>query len=220
MAKILVVDDDPNVRKLLQATLRVQGHDVVLASNGEEGIAAVSECRPDLILLDIMMPGMSGVELCRFLRSWGREDFIPIIMLTARADTESIVEGLDSGADEYLTKPFDSQELMARVRSMLRLKRMHSDLTEAQRVAAIAQMAISLKHEISNPLQAVLGFADVLLERLEKGDPRADSLKAIILNAERIKELVNRLSQLKSAQTTTYIGETKMIDLGDRQESE
>jgi class 3 adenylate cyclase/CheY-like chemotaxis protein len=130
-ARILVVDDSEANRDIIVARLRAQGYETAEAADGEQGLAAVDACAPDLILLDVAMPKLNGLEVCRRLKGDDRRPFTPIILLTARADTSDVVAGLDAGADEYLTKPVDHAALVARVRSVLRIKDLH-DRVQAQ----------------------------------------------------------------------------------------
>ena len=129
--RILVVDDNPTNRDILEMRLKAHGYEVLHAGDGEEALAAVTEHRPDLILLDVMMPKMNGIEVCRILKSDPALPFMPIVLVTARADSQDVIEGLDAGADEYLTKPVDQKALVARVKALLRLKMLH-DTKHAQ----------------------------------------------------------------------------------------
>ncbi len=117
---VLVIDDDPDVRSVVDITLRLAGFDVATAPDGETGLEEALKRRPDLILLDLMMPRMDGYEVCRRLRADGRLSHIPIIMLTAKAQLTDKIAGLEHGADDYVTKPFDTEELAARVQATLR----------------------------------------------------------------------------------------------------
>jgi two-component system response regulator MprA len=116
--RILVIDDDRALRDALRRAFVLAGYEVQVAQNGLEGIQRVDETRPDVIVLDVMMPELDGLEACRRLRSLG--DRTPILMLTARDAVEDRIDGLDAGADDYLVKPFDVGELIARVRALLR----------------------------------------------------------------------------------------------------
>ncbi len=116
-AKILIVDDEPQIRRVLRTTLSSQGYTVAEARTGDEALEQIRNERPDLILLDVNMPGISGLETCREIRS---SSDIPIIMLTVRSSEHDKVQALDAGADDYVTKPFGSEELMARIRAGLR----------------------------------------------------------------------------------------------------
>src|ERR1041385_453373 len=116
-ARILVVDDDPQIRRVLRTALVAQGYEAIDARNGEEAIERLSEEKPDLIILDVNMPRMNGLEACRVIRSTSD---IPIIMLTVRDAEADKIQALDAGADDYVTKPFSSPELLARIRAALR----------------------------------------------------------------------------------------------------
>jgi two-component system response regulator MprA len=116
--RILVVDDEPAVREAVERALRLDGHDVLLAADGGEALVTLGERPPDAIVLDVLMPRVDGLELCRRMRSRG--DRTPVLMLTARDAISDRVAGLDAGADDYLVKPFALDELLARVRALLR----------------------------------------------------------------------------------------------------
>jgi len=119
-ATILVVEDEPGIQEVLKFNLGLHGHDVIVASDAEEGLNMLRGALPDLILLDWMLPGMSGIDFARRVRADSRQKNIPIIMLTARSDERDKVQGLDTGADDYITKPFSPRELMARIKAVLR----------------------------------------------------------------------------------------------------
>ena len=116
--RILVVDDEPAVRDAVQRALKLESYDVDTASDGSDALRSLTVASPDLLILDVLMPGVDGLEVCRRLRSAG--DATPILMLTARDSVANRVEGLDAGADDYLVKPFALDELLARVRALLR----------------------------------------------------------------------------------------------------
>ncbi|MFJ3877813.1 response regulator transcription factor [Streptomyces sp. NPDC090077] len=115
---VLVVEDDPGVRSTLDQLLRFEGYRVVQAADGVQGLAAVDREEPDLALVDVVMPGLDGLSLCRTLRRRG--DRLPLLVLTARDQVGDRVAGLDAGADDYLAKPFATEELLARIRALLR----------------------------------------------------------------------------------------------------
>lgn len=115
--KILVVDDDPAISEMLTIVLESEGLEPIAVTDGAQAVPAFEEHQPDLILLDLMLPGMNGVDICRAIR---RNSAVPIVMLTAKTDTVDVVLGLESGADDYITKPFKPKELVARIRARLR----------------------------------------------------------------------------------------------------
>ncbi len=127
--RILVVDDDADVRSVVEITLELAGYEVIAAEDGAAGIQAVEEVVPDLIVLDVMMPNLDGFEVVRRLRGDARYSHIPIVILTAKAQLDDKVSGLTDGADDYVTKPFDADELVARVSSALRRSRQTGSLS-------------------------------------------------------------------------------------------
>src|SRR5262245_3691265 len=132
-AKVLVVDDTPLNVKILADLLSFNGYSVLTASSGAEGLAKINAERPDLVLLDVMMPGMNGYEVCKEIRANEATRMLPVVMVTALDPTKERTRGLEAGADDFLTKPINQPELLARVRSLLRIKQYH-DKVESQAV--------------------------------------------------------------------------------------
>jgi len=116
-SRVLVVDDDPALAEMLTIVLRGEGFDTAVVGDGTRALPAVRDMRPDVVLLDLMLPGMNGIDVCRAIRA---ESGVPIVMLTAKSDTVDIVLGLESGADDYVVKPFKPKELVARIRARVR----------------------------------------------------------------------------------------------------
>ncbi len=134
--RILVIEDEQSLRETLAYNLKREGYDVQTAADGLEGLALARSEEPDLIVLDLMLPGMDGLEVCRVLR---QETSVPILMLTARTEEIDRVVGLEVGADDYVTKPFGMRELLARIRALLRRVRMLSQEAEGEDVGALAR---------------------------------------------------------------------------------
>jgi len=132
--RVLVVDDHPSSRMTAVALLSVEGYDVIEADSGPAALDMVSSGNPDLILLDVMMPGMDGFEVCRRLKQDEQTRLTPIVFVTALDDRRSRLRGIEAGGDDFLTKPFDQLELSARVRSLIRQKRLNEDLDHAEQV--------------------------------------------------------------------------------------
>jgi class 3 adenylate cyclase/CheY-like chemotaxis protein len=147
-AKILVVDDTPANVKLLTDLLTVKGYQVVTAASGEEALVRVAGDRPDLVLLDVVMPGMSGYEVCQRIRADAKNGILPVVMVTALDPSGERVKGLDAGADDFLTKPINLPELLARVRSLLRIKQLY-DTVETQS-AQLADLNRTLEERVQD----------------------------------------------------------------------
>lgn len=138
-SKILVVDDIPLNRKLQKTYLESVGYQVIIAQDGVEALQRIGEESPDLILLDIMMPNMNGFQVCRRLKGSENTRFVPIILVTALNEIEDKVKGIEAGADDFISKPFNKLELLARVKSLLRIKHLHDELELKIKELEIAQ---------------------------------------------------------------------------------
>jgi signal transduction histidine kinase len=173
---VLVVDDDPRNRRLLEEYLMAAGYDVRLAADGRTALALAMERPPDLVLLDVMMPDLSGLEVCRQLKNDPQTRLCQVVLVTALDAGPHRVEGLDTGADDYIAKPVRREEFMAKVRSMLRARRLLAELEEARETVALRNAELeeleglketltqTLVHDLKNPLAAVLGNLE-LMER-------------------------------------------------------
>jgi DNA-binding response OmpR family regulator len=147
---ILLIDDDHEVLGTLSRALTKQGYEVQQASSGEEGLRRIRERIPDLLILDIIMPNMDGLEVCQILRGDDTYNRLPILFLSARTATDQVVEGLDVGGDDYIVKPFEITELNARVRALLR--RSHRDLAIEQVILEIGDLRLdSTTHQLTIP---------------------------------------------------------------------
>lgn len=144
---ILVIDDEADLIELVRYNAEREGFDVIAATDGRAGLDVAKQHRPDLIVLDVMMPGMDGLEVCRELRRDSDTDRTPVIMLTARAAESDRVVGLELGADDYLTKPFSPRELVARVKAVLRRTQYQSEPTQAIRRGAL--VVDPARHEVT-----------------------------------------------------------------------
>jgi adenylate cyclase len=164
-ARILVVDDVPDNVDILQMRLESQGYEVVTAGDGVEALEKTRALLPDLVLLDIMMPKMDGIETVKQLKADASLPFIPVILVTAKADSKDVIAGLESGGDDYLTKPVDHAALSARVRSMLRIKALHDTVQEqAQRLEGQAAELAAWNKTLAERVAAQVGE----IERMER----------------------------------------------------
>jgi two-component system, cell cycle response regulator len=183
-ALILVVDDNPDNLEIISTRLRFRGYDVLVAERGEEAITKVHEEAPDLILLDIMMPDMDGYEVARRIRAERDLPYIPIIVVTARDSTEDKVTGLDAGADDYLTKPINFPELEARVRSMLRIKRLQDQLEETNR--ELEQLSIS---DGLTGLYNHRHLHEMLADEYERSRRTEEAMSVVMFDLDRFKDV-------------------------------
>lgn len=140
LSRVLVADDDRVTREYVAGLLRSKMLEVETTDSGQKAVERVGKGGIDLVLLDIIMPGLSGLDCCRLIKTLTQDTFLPVVLLTGKTDTESRVEGLRIGADDYVCKPFDERELLARVHGMLRIKRLHDDVQSAK--ARLAHLAV------------------------------------------------------------------------------
>jgi adenylate cyclase len=140
--RILAVDDNPSNLEILKVRLEAEGYEVVTAADGEEALARTHELTPDLVLLDVLMPKLDGIAVLKQLKLETAQRFVPVILVTAKSDTRDVIQGLEAGGDDYLTKPFEPAALIARVRSLLRVKQLHD--TIQQQAATLEQQSEQL----------------------------------------------------------------------------
>ena len=161
---ILVVDDNINNIKILSDVMQMQGHHVCVASNGENALKQLKTISPDLILLDIMMPGIDGFEICRRLKASEKTKDIPVIFMTALTDTADKIKAFKLGAVDYITKPFQQEEIVARVNVQLKLRNLNRELQlsqfklmQAEKISSLGQLVAGIAHEVKNPVGFIAG---------------------------------------------------------------
>ena len=189
--KILVVDDEPVVRHWTEATLKSAGYRTITCDEGQKALALLRDERPDLVLMDVEMPGMSGHEVCRIIKGTRGFGFVPVILMTARDDIQTKVEGLELGADDYLIKPLNPLELEARVNSMLRLKNLQDKLVQAnQRLKTMNEHLQDLS--TTDPLMGIYNrmfFNKRIGYEFQRADRYRKPLALMILDLDHFKQV-------------------------------
>ncbi len=188
--KILVVDDEDDNLVVLKSRLSRRGYDVVCASSGDEALMKLEDEAPDLVLLDVMMPGMDGLETMGHIKASMSNEFLPIILLTAKDDKESMIQGLEAGADDYVGKPFDVDELNARIRAMLRIRALKMELDVKER--EVKRLTDDLKGQYS--FENIIGASEAMREVFERIKGAALITSPVIITGESGtgKELIAR----------------------------
>lgn len=216
MKKILVIDDLPENVFLLQDRLENEGYEILTAYDGRSGInKAISEM-PDLILLDVMMPELNGIEVCKTLVNNPSTASIPIILVTAKSGAEDTKEGLEAGAFDYIKKPFNKVELLARVRSALKLSEAQKNYLEAEQRNTFAATVVTANHKIKQPLTLMSLSSAALKREINKDVISKDAvIKRLNYIESAIKEISNVLNQLNSIKKpvfSDYVKDIKMIE--------
>jgi len=188
MKKILIIDDEPDILESLAVMLSKQGLEALTASSGIEGIKKAQKEIPDIILLDVMMPEMDGFETCRKIKHTEQTKNVPVLLITALNDSESKVKGLDAGADDFISKPFNDAELKARVRAFLRSKQTRDDLEESYKKLKELEelrdmMTNTMVHDLKNPLTSIQGIISILLEGMENNQTWTGEHRKLLKNA-------------------------------------
>ncbi|MGE4498109.1 MAG: response regulator, partial [Deferribacterales bacterium] len=187
--RILIVDDDPVNLDIMMEILASE-YSCAAASGGEEALRAEKAFKPDIILLDIMMPGMDGYEVCRRIRAGETHRFTKIILVSGKSMTEDRLKGYDAGADDYITKPFNDDELLAKIKVFLKLKRL-------EEVDSVKRDIINIfSHETRTPLSAIVGPAEMLLENPDLDKESRELAELILQGAKQIAELVHKTTML------------------------
>jgi DNA-binding response OmpR family regulator len=224
---VLIADDDFDTREIVSTVVSQLGCTPMLAEDGNAALAICAETIPDLAILDIMMPGRSGLEVCEELKRRNEGGLVPVLILTARDSLEDKVAALEEGADDYLTKPFNFQELQVRIKALLRvrelnlqlqekndeLRRMQQKLVEQERQLVAGQLAGAASHKLGQPLSAILLNCH-LVECLKPEDERyKTALQAVKADARRMVEMLEQLKKVDARATEGYFGGVDILQL-------
>ncbi|MGO9481673.1 MAG: response regulator [Candidatus Kryptoniota bacterium] len=218
--KILIVDDDANARMILNRVLSKAGYETQEAKDGKEALQAARGYKPDVMIIDWMMPKMDGEQLAIRIKKDPTLRFTYIILLTARGDVEDRVRGLEAGADDYITKPAPHQEVLARVQSGVRVRELQNEIEQLTRRLAVVELAATVGHEINNPLNVIYLALDMMRKSLKQKeyDKLEKGIQLITETAERIRLIARKFVELKNPQSTSYIDSLRMIDLHKSEE--
>jgi two-component system, sensor histidine kinase and response regulator len=198
-SRILLVEDEPNLASQIEFCLAQEGFEVVRAADGIEALEKIEQARPDLILSDVMMPRMNGVAFCEAVRKRQEWRAIPFVFLTAKGEKEDKVQGFDVGADDYVKKPFEVDELLLVIRA--RLKRVAEISVESERRFS-ARVAESISHELRTPLTIIQGLVSILQNQPEIDvDTQRELLRTVLDNGGVLNKLVEDLLNLKKAES-------------------
>ncbi len=217
MKKILIIDDYPDNVFLIQDRLEKAGYEVITAYDGTTGMQKAFDEEPDLILLDVMMPDISGFDVCKRLTADERTKLIPIILLTALIEVDNVKEGLDAGAYDYIRKPFNKVELLSRIKSALRYSEANKIYSEVEKIKLFAATIVTANHEIKQPLTLINICVSAIKRELGKEVPSRENIENRVGYIEKatadIIEILAKLSAIKKPVVTEYVNDLKMIDI-------
>jgi diguanylate cyclase (GGDEF)-like protein len=189
-ARILLADDDEATRKQLKALLEGAGHSVEVASSGEEALRRAAASDPEIVLLDVVMPGMSGLEACRMLKARARDRMMPVLLLVPKTDATSRARGLGAGADDWIPKPIDGQVLLTRIASLARIKRVSDEMRDAR----LMLERMSARDELTG-LMSYRVLSEKLRELIEQASRGKDPLAAAIFDIDELESINQRLGR-------------------------
>lgn len=213
--RILIVEDEKDTRYIFEKLLSKNGYEVKSVVNGAEALKEIPEFNPHLILADWTMPVMDGIELCNIIKQDDKLRLIYYIILTARASLKDRVTGLDIGADDFLVKPVENQELLARIRTGIRIHNLQNEVRNYEHNKALVEVACTIGHQINNPLSSLSMAIQNLEDELKqiKNSSVPEDIKIIKESFERIKKLANDLTHLEKPTVIDYTPENKMLKL-------
>jgi signal transduction histidine kinase len=209
---ILIVDDEVNARRTLEMLLLPEGYNLLFAEGGSRALAMLQEIEPDTILLDVMMPGMDGFEVCRRIKGSDHWQHIPIILATALDSKADLTRGLQAGADDFVSKPVNGLELRARVRSMLRIKKRHDDLQDTMHLRS--ELANMIMHDIRNPLTNIEIYCD-LIEREIQSAAGLKYLQTIRHESSRLASFVTDMLLTAKMEQHRLVLDYSLVDLNE-----
>ena len=217
---ILITDDNPVNLKTVRLQVEKAGYRTVFALSGPECIKKTKSLKPDLILLDISMPGMSGIEVCRILKKDESAKDIPIIFVTANTKDDVLKEAFDAGGADYVRKPVNRVELLSRIRSALAQKMLIKSKLEEEKLQGVLEMAGAVCHELNQPLQTISGYSDLVLMNISKDSPLYKNIKNIRDQVIKMGAITKKLMRITRYETKSYIGNRKIIDISRASDAE
>ncbi len=211
--KILIAEDNPVSSRILKSILIKWGYQVIAFDNGKLALDKMMEKQaPKLAILDWMMPGMNGPDLCRVLRQQKTSTPPYLILLTANNDKRDVAKGLDSGADDYILKPFDRHELKARINVGLRMIKLQKALAETEKFQGVIETSGAVCHELNQPLQIISGNCEILMMDITKSNPHYKKIKIIQDQVKKMAGITSKLMRITRYETKDYL-HSKIIDI-------
>ncbi|MFH1336589.1 MAG: response regulator [Candidatus Zixiibacteriota bacterium] len=233
MHNILLVDDEKMNLKILETVLRRGGYQFFEAESGEGALRILEKENIDLILLDLMMPGMDGYQTLERIKQNPSTSFIPVIIASALKESIDVEKGLELGANDYFTKPLSDDDrrfqLPLKVRNLVKMKKMQDELSnlnhelkktqekliEKEKETVVVEMAGAASHELNQPLTAIMGNLQLAITKLSPDDPLAEKLNRVLNQVERMVDIVKKIGQITRYRTKKYAENVKIVDINN-----
>jgi len=211
--KILIVEDDKSLLDIVYMYLKNNNYETYKATNGEGGFKLATKVKPEIIVTDLTMPVMDGLQMIKKIREEEELMETLIIILTGREQITTKLDGFEAGADDYVTKPFEILELHARVKACERIVNLRKKIIDLEKKRTLIEMAGAAAHELNQPLGVIVGYADFIISKMGKEHQYYPQMAKILNNAEKMSETVKNLSKIKNYIIKDYIDDIKILDI-------
>jgi len=215
---IMIVDDEPLNLRIIDSMLTMDNYKTLMLKDPVEAEETAVKNQPDLILLDVSMPGISGFEICKKLKTNSMTSKIPVVFLSGQNSSDFVIKGLEAGAQDYITKPFSAPELLARVRTQIELKIMVERMIEAEQIKVLHAAMVSQNHTLNQLTTSILGQAEILEILIKKENVSikfSESVAEIEKAALEIDKIIKKFTNLSKIKYEKYSEKTDMLDLGE-----
>ena len=210
---ILITDDDPSIRRFLENMLEGAGYKSITAVDGKHCIEITKILIPDLILMDITMPFMNGIETCKIIKDNPKTKNVPVIFVTANSEDINLIDAFEAGGTDYVRKPVNETDLLARIKATLTQQELNKLSIEDEKLKAILEMAGGICHELNQPLQVISGNSQLMLMNLKENDTNYKQIITIKNNVQKMADIIKKLMEITTIETVDYVGRGKIIDI-------
>lgn len=210
---ILITDDDPSIRRFLENMVEGAGYKSITAADGKHCIEITKRLIPDLILMDITMPFMNGIETCKIIKNNQKTKNVPVIFVTANSEDINLIDAFEAGGSDYVRKPVKKTDLLARIKATLAQQELNKLSIEDEKLKAIIEMAGGICHELNQPLQVISGNSQLMLMNLKENDANYKKIITIKNNVQKMADIIKKLMEITAIETIDYAGRGKIINI-------
>jgi len=211
--KILVVDDDTVMSNVIRKILEEKGYKTFHALSGKIAFDMIKTVMPDVILMDVLMPGMDGFEVCRQIKNNPHTKHIPVIFITVKSDTDDMVEGFKTGCVDYITKPFRKEDICSRVKTHLYTVYLRKEVEKQFLLKGVVEMAGATAHELNQPLSVILGNIQLMLLNMDEKEPKFKTLNLIQKQTEKMADIIRKITNITRYEAKEYVEGYSIVDI-------